>query len=684
MSTELRTRSENEDLRMRKFTVSGAAGSSPSTLSEKDRSIEIVIASETDKILVWDWDFERGVPEILVMSGCVLPQNNQVPLLDSHGRYSVSDVLGSVRDFAVEDDKLIGKAFYSETPSSNDAFTKTKEGHLTDYSAGYRALKVMKLSENQSTVIGSRTYSGPCVLITEWELREVSTCPIGADPTAKARSDKPTKQPGEKAGSSKKEKGMDEKLRAYLIRCGMRSEATDDEAWAFLAALDATPDGKKDPGHERSETKDRENILTVERERTAAIHALCERHDCKDLAEGMIKGGKTVDDARAAVLDVIEKREKARDEEMPGFRVEMGVEGRDKFRAAAIDALGVRAGLVLPGGSVKLALGYDELMGRSQVEIARFCCRCAGVSDRGTPMEVAGRALTSSDFPIILSAIANKSLAQGYESAGETWSFWAATGSVNDFKIHTLARVSESDDLDEILEDGEYRYGALEEAQEQYAIATYGKMFRISRKAIINDDLSALTDIPAKHGEACARKIGDIAYAVLTANSNMGDGTALFHADHKNLADPATAIGTAGMAAGIKAMGLQKDMKGKRSLNIRPEFVLAPKSLEAGAEVFFTSEKFDTTNSGATRTNIYAGNKYTRIYEARLDDDSVTSWYLLAARGKTVKVFFLGGNMTPYMETRQGWNVDGVEYKVRIDAGAKALDWKTMYKNPGM
>ena len=31
------------------------------------------------------------------------------------------------------------------------------------------------------------------------------------------------------------------------------------------------------------------------------------------------------------------------------------------------------------------------------------------------------------------------------------------------------------------------------------------------------------------------------------------------------------------------------------------------------------------------------------------------------------------------METKNGWTVDGVEMKVRIDAGAKALDWRTMY-----
>ena len=35
------------------------------------------------------------------------------------------------------------------------------------------------------------------------------------------------------------------------------------------------------------------------------------------------------------------------------------------------------------------------------------------------------------------------------------------------------------------------------------------------------------------------------------------------------------------------------------------------------------------------------------------------------------------------MEMQAGWTVDGVEYKVRIDAGAKAMDWRGLYKNAG-
>jgi len=46
-------------------------------------------------------------------------------------------------------------------------------------------------------------------------------------------------------------------------------------------------------------------------------------------------------------------------------------------------------------------------------------------------------------------------------------------------------------------------------------------------------------------------------------------------------------------------------------------------------------------------------------------------------------VFFLNGVQTPYLEQQQSWNADGVEFKVRIDAGAKAMDWRGLYLNYG-
>jgi hypothetical protein len=286
-----------------------------------------------------------------------------------------------------------------------------------------------------------------------------------------------------------------------------------------------------------------------------------------------------------------------------------------------------------------------------------------------------------------LANVANKSLDLGWESAEETWQTWCATGSVNDFKTHTLARVSEFSDLDEIPEDVEYKYGKRTEAQEQYKIATYGKLGAVTRQTIINDDLNAITSNMMGMGEAAARKIGDLPYAVLTGNAAMGDGKALFHSDHGNyVASASGAVPSVDtLNAAELAMGNQKDLQSLRRLNIRPVFFIAPRSIKGYSEQFFKSNRLEFTgDTDAVKLPVNPwAEGLIRVYESRLDDDNDAGWYLAARKGRTVKVFFLGGIQRPYFETKAGWSVDGTEYKVRIDAGAKAVDWKGLYYNYG-
>ncbi|MEL0625302.1 Mu-like prophage major head subunit gpT family protein, partial [Marinomonas arenicola] len=70
---------------------------------------------------------------------------------------------------------------------------------------------------------------------------------------------------------------------------------------------------------------------------------------------------------------------------------------------------------------------------------------------------------------------------------------------------------------------------------EQIQLATYGRLFSISRQTIINDDLQAFTKLPMKMGRAAIRTVGDLVYALLMSNPNMKDGKSLFHADHNNI-----------------------------------------------------------------------------------------------------------------------------------------------------
>lgn len=671
------TRSDPKNLTYRTLSV---RQDGPGSIDMENRSVEVIGATE-DPVEVFDYERYAIVPEILLMSGCRIPETRQVPLLDTHMRYESKDVLGSYRDMKIDGGNLLGRSYFSKAAEAEGTWVRIQEGHLTDFSVGYRVNESVWIPEKEKQTVEGREYTGPLRVVTRWTPKELSVCPIGADQRAKARS---------YINPEKKEKEMD-KLREFLALLGMPAEATEDEMRAFMDDIKARavkPEPKKEP--EVDPEKERSEAVRAERERITEISAMCRQFDMpeKDMAK-MIDDNVDIHKARELVMTHIANKKE--DPAPPdGHRYDTGKDEKEKFREAAEGAVLIRSGI--PGDHNKI-VGASDLSGYSLVEMARHALLVNNQSQKGNPLEMVGRALTTSDFPYILANVAHKSLFTGWDDAGETWQEWCDTGRVSDFKTHYSPRISEFDDLDELGELEEYEYGNRTEAQESYQIATYGKMVGISRQAIINDDLNAITRNFMGMGEAAARKVGDLPYAVLTGNPDMGDSNSLFDAsNHSNLVahGSGAAPGITTLDAAFLAMGTQTDLKGKRRLNIRPMFFIAPLALRGAAEVFFRSERYVDTDTiatdsslAATRVNTYSGDLLKRVYDARLDDNDAAAWFLAANKGKTVTVFFLNGNQTPYMEQQQGWSVDGTEFKVRIDAGAKAMDWRGLYMNDG-
>lgn len=667
-------------LNYRLLSVAKNKEGAPATLDEETRSVEVVGATETP-VEVFDYERLEIVNEILLMDGCEMPATRQVPLLDTHWRTDSKGVIGSYRNMTVSDEGLVGRAFFSIAQEAEGPYVKMKEGHLTDFSVGYRVISSMWVPADQTAKIGGRSYEGPIKITTRWRVKELSICPIAADEMAKTRA---AWQPEHDTKNiTTGENNMNKKLRELLEQRGLSADASEDEAWGFFLRMntDFVNEKKLDAGEDLDSA--RAEGQRLERERVDEITAWGERLGCEDEAKRLIKEGVLIDEARKALLKLDLSKTDG-----PGQHknIEVGQDERDKFRGAAQDAMLIRSGILIKDPHA----GARDLAGYSLREVARECLRISGIKSPANPLEMVGRAMMTGDFQNILANVANKSIFAGWESAEETWDVWCGVGSVPDFKTNYLPRVSETEGLDEIPDGMPYDYGKRIDATESFAIATYGKLFAITRQAIINDDLGALTDIPMAHGEAAKRKIGDVAYAVLTSNSAMGDGVALFAAGHSNLAGAGAAPGTSTIAAGILAMKKQKDLQGLRTLNIRPQFFIATAALEGSSEIFFRSGNFSDSDTiatdsslASTRVNPYAGAYFTRVYEPRLDDNSATEWYLAAAKGKTVNVYFLNGVQLPYLESKNGWDVDGVEYKVRLDCGAKAVDWKGLYKNAG-
>lgn len=355
------------------------------------------------------------------------------------------------------------------------------------------------------------------------------------------------------------------------------------------------------------------------------------------------------------------------------------------------------------GDSIKQALmsraGYDNRENDnayntySLKEMARASLQDRGISiAAANVLQMVGLAFThsSSDFGNILLDVTNKSLLEGWDAAEETFPIWTKEGRLSDFKTSHRVGMGEFPSLNQVREGAEYKYVTVGDHGEPIALATYGNIFSITRQAIINDDLTVLTSVPRKMGEAAKATIGDLVYAVLTKNPAMSDKKALFSKDHGNLVS--ADISVDGFDEARKAMRLQraaatKDANGKevegRTLNIRPAYALVPVALEtlASQTIKSASVKGADVNSGV---NNPIRDFATVVAEPRLDAHSEKEWYLTAAKGRdTIEVAYLDGITTPFIDQMEGFTMDGIATKVRIDAGVAPLDWRGLVKSNG-
>src|SRR5690606_28190647 len=79
-----------------------------------DLGIETIATTEAPALVV-DWENWRVVREVLPMRYIDAPNNNTVPLLDSHSRFAIEQVKGSTMDFRVDGSQLLCKTFVSES-----------------------------------------------------------------------------------------------------------------------------------------------------------------------------------------------------------------------------------------------------------------------------------------------------------------------------------------------------------------------------------------------------------------------------------------------------------------------------------------------------------------------------------------------------------------------------------------
>ena len=425
-----------------------------------------------------------------------------------------------------------------------------------------------------------------------------------------------------------------------------------------------------------------QDAMEAERARIAGIQDAARKLGVgEDVTSDLVRRGVSLDAARGALIDAAAQNDRAV-ETRPHIR--MGGQCEVETRRAAVEAALLHRHDPI---RFEMTAAARDWRGLSLIEVARDILASEGVRVRGLSRdELATRALHStSDFPLILSNVTNKTLRAAYDTAPRTFAPIARRTTVADFRdVHRL-QLGEAPQLEKVNESGEFKRGTLGEAQEKYRIETFGKVIGITRQVLINDDLDAFTRVPALFGTAAATLESDVVWGVITANAAMADGKALFHAGHNNLAAAGVKLDVVALAKARTAMSLQKGLDGKTVLNIRPAFLVVPTSLELEAEQLLAQNIVPAKSVDVVPGSLRS---LTVISEPRLDPGAgaAVPWYLLASPAAidTIEYAYLEGQEGVAMETRMGFDVDGMEIRARLDFGAKAIDWRGLYKNPGV
>jgi len=657
-----------------------AAQFKPETLDEEKRSIEMVWSTGAS---VRRHDYRTGKPfdEVLSLDPSHVDLsrlNAGAPLLDSHKTWNLSGVIGVVENARIEGDgeNQQGRALvrFSERDEVTPIWNDVKNGILRGVSVGYR-VRSYEILEEEGQI--------PVWRAVDWQPMELSAVPVGADAGAGFRSSENSEQvcqlihrdievPHKESKTMPTEQPSKE--RANEEESTMVPEVDQQQTRSEESADLAKPSDPFDS------TRLAEEAVVQERSRIAGIFDSQSKLGVeRAFADDLVQRGVSLDDARRHLIDEAAKQDSTT--KIRNHVVMAGELDETETRKAAVETALMHR---FDPASHQMNDAAIQWRGMTLLEMARHFMEAEGKRMSGLSRdEIATRALqTTSDFPLILANVANKTLRKAYDTAPRTFQPFCRQVTASDFKSMQRIQLGEAPSLEKINESGEYHRGALGEAQESYRVETYGKIISISRQVLINDDLDAFTRIPQLFGVAAANLESDVVWSIFNSNPKMGDNTTLFHANHKNLSASPAALSVAAVGKGRAAMSKQVGLDGKTVLNVRPAYLIVPAALEMTAEQMVAQNLMPTKTTDVVPQSVRT---LSVIPEARLDNTSETAWYLVANPSQidTIEYAYLEGQTGVYIETRVGFDVDGVEIKARLDFGAKAIDWRGMHKNAG-
>lgn len=653
---------------------------SPETINEKDRTVRVKYTTG-ERVFRRGWWEDDYYEELSTEPGHVRlgrMQSGNVPVLDTHANYTLRNVIGTV----IEGNETEALIKFSGRDEVKGIWQDIVDGVIRNISVGYRVYEYEDITPDR------KADETRILRAIDWEVFEISFVPVGADGAAGVRTNAEEKNrcvivDGHRDNFNQtKENDMSKKVKTGAPEDKEVNGRSEDE----IATNDAPEAPVSQEGQENDKPVDEKPVsddnrsqgddlykkgADEERKRANEIRTIVRGVSLdEDFADTLIERGDTVEQARAAVIERMARQ----DENTPTSHAR-AQGGQDAIVSRKRGMEEYILHRVNPGKN-EITDNARRFVGMSLLDLAREVVgyeECRGLNK----MEIAKRAFhTTSDFPEILANVANKTLRAAYADTRRSFLPFSRQITLPDFKQAKRIAMSNASSLEEVVEDGEYKRGTFSDGAETIQLSTYGKIFTITRQAIINDDLDAFTRVPAKMAAAAARLENRLVYDILADNPVMADGTALFHADHGNLTD--ALLGVAGIGACRALARVQTDPSGEDILNYEPRQLIVPAALELQA----LQLKAAITPAQTGNANPFASS-FDVIVEGYLDSKSTANYYMAIdpSQGDTIEYAYLDGQVGPYIESQNAFERDGLEIKVRHDFAAKAVDHRGLIKS---
>jgi hypothetical protein len=589
--------------------------------------------------------------------------------------------------------------------AAREVIASARKGFPWKLSIG-AAGEMERVLAGETVIVNGRSFRGPLYVLRKGTLREVSFTPIGADARTSVRV----------AATQQEIDTMT--FEQWLQANGFAADTlTDKQRSTLEATYNAEVKAAAPPADPPAAPPPLPTPQPAATPPLGEVHAAGATHgpDVQELVNQAVS--RAVEqvtgqiEARARIDDLTrehpEIRAQAHRDHWDATRTELEILRHQRSGGPAIHvAEGLSSARVLEAAAVMACSAGDEqswlkAYGEQTLEAAgryrrmglkdliRACCQLEGRPAFGvgaSEREIVASGFSTVTLPGILSNLAHKSLMAAYQAVPSAADILAAKLTASDFKTHTAHELGADMDFEEVGPDGELKHGKLSEDSHTFRVATYGKLFGITRVMLKNDDMNAFTRIPQLMGRGAASKRESLFWTLVLANAS-----AFFHDNNSNLITDA--LDSAGLGAAVVKLKKQTDLDGKPVL-LDAKYVVVPPELRVDADELYLATSINTGGS-STKTkqpnrNIWA-NRYLPVDSPYISNSSftghsTTQWYLWGdpADVPAYGIAYLDGVDSPTVEDAgTAPDVLGQAYRAYIDMGVAELNHRGAVKSTG-